>query len=66
MVFKGRKGKGASDPRDEANVREALEALLDASGIETTRLGEETGSYQELTRRASVEARKARRSPFSF
>ena len=67
MVFKGRKDKGASDPRDESCVREALEALLDASGIETTRLGEETGSYQELTRRASVEARKgASGAPQSF
>ncbi len=67
MVFKGRKGKGTSDPRDEASVREALGALLDASGVETTRFGEETGSYWDLTRRASAEARKgANGAPQSF
>ena len=67
MVFKGRKDKGASDPRVEASVREALGALLDASGVETTRFGEETGSYWELTRRANAEARKgASGAPQSF
>ncbi len=67
MVFKGRKNKGSSDPRDESSVREALEALLDASGVEATRRDEETGSYRELTRRASSETRKgASGAPQSF